>query len=85
MTAQAYYGYDASASLPTTLQILNGELPANSEKVEVSVIPGLHYRYSGGGMVIAQQVLVDVFAKPFPDIMRELVFEPLGMTHSTYQ
>lgn len=84
MTGQAYYGYDVSAPLPTTIQVLNGELPANSEKVEVNVIPGLHYRYSGGGMVVAQQVLVDVLAKPFPDIMRELVFEPLGMTHSTY-
>lgn len=85
MTAQGYYGYDISASLPTTIQVLNGELPANSEKVEVNVIPGLHYRYSGGGMVVAQQVLVDMLGKPFPKIMRELVLEPLGMTNSTYQ
>ena len=84
-TAQAYYGYDASATLPTTIQVLNGEFPANSEKVEVNIIPGLHYRYSGGGMVIGQQVLVDTLQKSFPEIMRELVFEPLGMTHSTYQ
>lgn len=84
-TVQGFYGYDASATLPTTVQILNGEFPANSKKVEVSIIPGLHYRYSGGGMVIGQQVLVDTLHKSFPDIMRELVFEPLGMTHSTYQ
>ncbi|MBE9100937.1 serine hydrolase [Vacuolonema iberomarrocanum] len=84
-TAQGYYGYDASATLPTTLQVLKGEFPANSEKVEVNILPGLHYRYSGGGMVVGQQVLVDLLQKPFPDIMRELVFEPLGMTHSTYQ
>jgi CubicO group peptidase (beta-lactamase class C family) len=85
MTAQSYYGYDISASIPTTIQVLNGEFPANSEKVEVTVIPGLHYRYSGGAMVVGQQVLVDVLQKPFPDIMRELVFEPLGMNNSTYQ
>jgi CubicO group peptidase (beta-lactamase class C family) len=85
MTGQGYYGYDVSAALPTTIQVLNGELPANSEKVEVNIIPGLHYRYSGGGMVVAQQVLVDVLAKPFPEIMRELMFKPLGMTHSTYE
>lgn len=35
-------------------------------------------------MVVAQQVLVDVLAKPFPEIMCELVFNPLKMTHSTY-
>lgn len=85
MTAQGYYGYHVSASLPTTVQVLNGELPANSEKVEVNIIPGLNYRYSGGGMVVAQQILVDVLGKPFPEIMRELVLEPLGMINSTYQ
>ncbi|MBD2100173.1 serine hydrolase [Leptolyngbya sp. FACHB-261] len=84
-TAQSYYGYHVSSPLPTTLQVLNGELPANSEKVEVNIIPGLNYRYSGGGMTIAQQVLVDVLGKPFPEIMCELVLEPLGMTNSTYQ
>lgn len=85
MTAQSYYGYHVSAPLPTTIQVLNGELPANSERVEVNVIPGLNYRYSGGGMMVAQQVLVDMLGKPFPEIMRELVLEPSGMTSSTYQ
>ncbi|HEY9667789.1 MAG TPA: serine hydrolase, partial [Coleofasciculaceae cyanobacterium] len=84
-TAQSYYGYHVSAPLPTTIQVLNGELPANSERVEVNIIPGLNYRYSGGGMTVAQQVLVDVLEKPFPEIMCELVLEQLGMTNSTYQ
>ncbi|MEO1145454.1 MAG: serine hydrolase domain-containing protein [Cyanobacteria bacterium J06638_22] len=84
-TAQGYYGYDASATLPTTLQVLKGEFPANSEKVEVNILPGLHYRYSGGGMVVGQQVLVDLLQKPFPDIMRELVFEPLGSERRLFQ
>ena len=36
-------------------------------------------------MTVAQQVLVDVLGKPFPEIMHELVLEPLGMNNSTYQ
>ncbi|ESA33694.1 beta-lactamase [Leptolyngbya sp. Heron Island J] len=83
-TVSGYYGYKVSMPLPTTVQILNGELPANSEKVVVNVIPGLNYRYSGGGMVIAQQVLMDVMDKRFPEMMRDLVFAPLGMENSTY-
>ncbi|WP_348257005.1 serine hydrolase domain-containing protein [Leptolyngbya sp. PL-A3] len=67
------------------VQVLNGEPPANTNKVEVNIIPGSHHRYSGGGTTIAQQVLVDVLDKPFPKIMRELVLDPLGMTNSTYQ
>ncbi|MDF5709595.1 MAG: serine hydrolase [Nostoc sp. S4] len=85
LTVHGFRGYLNSDPLPTTVQILNGEPPANTDKVEVNIIPGLHYRYSGGGTTIAQQLLVDVLDKPFPEIMRELVLEPLGMTNSTYQ
>ncbi len=85
LTVHGFSGYSNSALLPTTVQVLNGEPPANSDRVEVNIIPGLHYRYSGGGTTIAQQILVDLLSKPFPEIMRELVLDPLGMTNSTYQ
>ncbi|MBD3886489.1 beta-lactamase family protein [Phormidium tenue FACHB-886] len=85
LTVHGFPGYRNSELLPTTVQVLNGEPPANTDKVEVNIIPGLHHRYSGGGTTIAQQVLVDVLGKPFPEIMRELVLDPLGMTNSTYQ
>jgi CubicO group peptidase (beta-lactamase class C family) len=85
LTVHGFPDYRNSEPLPTTAQILNGEPPANTDKVEVNIIPGLHHRYSGGGTTIAQQVLVDVLGKPFPEIMRELVLDPLGMTNSTYQ
>jgi CubicO group peptidase (beta-lactamase class C family) len=45
----------------------------------------LQYRYSGGGTTVAQQLLVDVLGKPFPEIMRKLVFKPLEMNDSTYE
>jgi len=85
LTIHGFGGYPKSTPLPTLIQILNGEPPANTEKVEVNIIPGLHFRYSGGGMTVAQQVLVDLLGQPFPEIMHELVLEPLGMTNSTYQ
>ena len=85
LTVHGFPGYSTSAPLPTLVQVLNCEPPANTDKVEVNIIPGLHYRYSGGGTTVAQQALVDVLGKPFPEIMRELVLEPLGMTNSTYQ
>ncbi|MBW4686237.1 MAG: serine hydrolase [Komarekiella atlantica HA4396-MV6] len=85
LTVHGFPGYLNSELLPTTVQVLNGEPPANTEKVEVNIIPGLHYRYSGGGITVAQQILVDLLGKPFPEIMHELVLDPLGMTNSTYQ
>lgn len=53
--------------------------------MERDLLPGLNYRYSGGGIMVAQQVLVDLLGKSFPEIMRELVLEPMGMQNSTYQ
>ena len=85
LTVHGFPGYRNSEPLPTTVEVLNGEPPANTDKVEVNIIPGLHHRYSGGGTTIAQQVLVDVLKQPFPEIMRELVLDSLGMTNSTYQ
>jgi len=78
-------GYLASEPLPTTVQILDGEKPANNEPVRVDRTPGKEFRYSGGGYVAVQLLLMDVTHKSFPELMHDLVFEPLGMTHSTFE
>jgi CubicO group peptidase (beta-lactamase class C family) len=84
LTIHGFPGYLASESLPTVTQILNGEPPANTEKVEVNILPGLQFRYSGGGTTVAQQAVVDLQGKSFPEIMHELVLAPLELTDSTY-
>jgi CubicO group peptidase (beta-lactamase class C family) len=35
--------------------------------------------------LIIQQILIDVTGEPFPDLMQELVLQPLHMVHSTFQ
>lgn len=85
LTVDGFRGYQVSEPLPSVVQILNGEPPANSAKIEVNILPGLQYRYSGGGTTVAQQLLVDVLGKSFPEIMRELVLEPLKMDDSTFE
>ena len=35
--------------------------------------------------MIIQQILIDVTGEPFPDLMQELVLQPLHMVHSTFQ
>jgi CubicO group peptidase (beta-lactamase class C family) len=51
----------------------------------VNILPGTQLRYSGGGITVAQQLIVDVLGQPFPKIMRDLVLDPLDMKHSTYE
>ena len=85
LTVHGFPGYQASEKLPTVKQVLNGEGPANTPRVEVNILPGTQFRYSGGGTTVAQQALADFLKKPFPQIMDKLVIQPLGLTNSTYQ
>ena len=43
------------------------------------------WRYSGGGYTVMQLLLSDVVGQPFPQLMRELLLDPIGMRASTYQ
>ncbi len=85
LTVHGFPGYASDEPIPTVVQILNGEKPANTDPIRVDVLPGTLWRYSGGGYMILQTLLSDVTGKPFPQIMRELVLTPAGMTHSTYE
>ncbi len=84
LTVHGFPGYQTSEPIPSLTQILNGEAPANTAKVEVNILPGLQARYSGGGTLVVQLLLEEVLGKPFPDIMQEVVLDPLGLTDSTF-
>lgn len=84
LTVHGFLGYAAGLPVPTTVQVLEGEKPANSVPVRVNVTPGSLWRYSGGGITAMQLLMSDVTGKPFPALMRELVLNKLGMKHSTY-
>jgi CubicO group peptidase (beta-lactamase class C family) len=79
-----YPGYEAGAPLPTALQVLDGLKPARTAPIRVARAPGSVFQYSGGGYLIVQQLLCDATSQPFPDLMQSLIFQPLGMTHSSF-
>jgi CubicO group peptidase (beta-lactamase class C family) len=85
LTVHGFPGYAADAQMPTLVQVLNGEKPANTEAIRVEALPGTAWNYSGGGYTIMQQLMIDVAKKPFPEILRQLVLDPAGMRHSTYE
>jgi len=85
LTVHFFPGYAVGEPLPTLPQILDGVRPANTAPVRVDFVPGTRWRYSGGAVVIEQQLMIDVTGKPFPQIMRETVFDKLNMTDSTYE
>jgi len=78
-------GYHPKDPLPTVVQILNGEKPSNTGKVFMERPPFSAIKYSGGGTVVVQLALTDVIGRPFPQILREWVLDPLGMTNSAFE
>ncbi|MDQ3880469.1 MAG: beta-lactamase family protein [Chloroflexota bacterium] len=79
-----YPGYAVGEPVPSLVQILNGEPPANTPPVVVELDPGAEPRYSGSHYSVVQQLIVDVAGRPFEDVVRELVLEPIGMSFSGY-
>jgi CubicO group peptidase (beta-lactamase class C family) len=78
-------GYDVDAKIPTVVQVLNGEKPANTPAVRVEMVPGTKYQYSGGGVTIEQLLMTEVSGKPFPALLRETVLDKIGMNDSSYE
>lgn len=85
LTVHGFAGYAADAKIPGTTQVLDGTPPANSAAIRVDIPPGSRFRYSGGGFVLAQQLLTDVTGTPLPKLLNDSVLAPLGMTRSTFQ
>ncbi|HWM93765.1 MAG TPA: serine hydrolase [Thermoanaerobaculia bacterium] len=85
LTVHGFPGYGVEERIPTVVEVLDGRPPANTPRVEVNILPGVQFRYAGGGTTVAQQLVTDILGKPFPQIMRELVLDPLDMKGSTYE
>ena len=85
LTVHGFRGYAQGEKIPTVQQVLDGEDPSNSDAIRVDIVPGTQYRYSGGGFTVMQYMLTELMNKPFPQIMREVVLDPLNMKLSTYE
>jgi CubicO group peptidase (beta-lactamase class C family) len=79
-----FSGYAEGSAIPTLLQVLNGEAPANSDPVQVVHVPGSQYSYSGGGMEVLQQMAEDVTGMPFRTYMEDNLLRNLGMNSSDF-
>jgi len=84
LNVHGFAGYDSGNRLPSAIQILNGEFPANSDAVRSLFPPGSRQEYSGGGTTISQLVLTDITGEKYENYLREQVLKPLGMLSSTF-
>lgn len=85
LTVHGFAGYGNQEEVPDVIQILNGQEPANSDRIYPFTVPGNRYSYSGGGYTVMQKMLIDISGKEFPEIMDQYVLSKIGMKSSTYQ
>jgi CubicO group peptidase (beta-lactamase class C family) len=78
-------GYAPGVPIPTLRQILDGVPPSNVRAVRLERAPLAGFEYSGGAVILQQLALMDAAGKPFAEIAREWVLDPLEMTNSTYE
>jgi CubicO group peptidase (beta-lactamase class C family) len=83
LTVSGFPGYVAGKPVPATVQILNGEPPANTPAVRSFEAPGT-YAYSGGGYTVAQLAIVEAGGRTYGPLLDDLVLRPAGMRHSTF-
>lgn len=78
-----YPGYGPGVTVPTLLQVMNGQLPATTPKIEISSGSRDHF-YSGAGFVLLQRMIEQQTGQTLSSYMVNEVFARLGMVHSTY-
>lgn len=85
LTVHGFAGYAYKEEVPTLVQVLNGEAPANSGRIFPMNTPGSEYSYSGGGYTVMQKMLTDITGLEFPDLMDQYVLSKIGMESSAYR
>jgi CubicO group peptidase (beta-lactamase class C family) len=82
-------GYASPAGLSPTVtlqQLLNADDGVDVDRAtSVTRVPGTAYRYANADYAILELLIVDVTQQPFPNLMRETILQPLGMTSSTFE
>ncbi len=77
-------GYARDSAHPSVLDVLRRTGATRSDTIRVTRLPGSAAAYSGGGYLVAQQVMTDATGQSFETLSTARLFEPLGLARSTY-
>ena len=80
----AIAGYHTDESVPTLIQVLNGTPPVKNDPIRINREVESELDISAGAYAIIQQMMIDVQGREFPELMNELVLQPLEMNNSNF-
>ncbi len=82
-----YSGFEAVTLAQSLEQSLTKAADADeglSGEVRVGIKPSSEFKYSGGGYTLLQLLVEEVSGQSFASYMKENIFVPFNMTHSSY-
>lgn len=80
-----YTGVSENEKVATLQEALNGLPPSHNRPVTISREPGKEFKYSGGGYLIVQQLIEDLYqGRTFSEIAENCFFKPLNMDNTTF-
>lgn len=82
-----YSGFETASQVQSIEQSLTKAADADegiSGEVRVGIKPGGEFKYSGGGYTLLQLLVEEVSGQSFISYMKENIFIPLNMLHSSY-
>jgi CubicO group peptidase (beta-lactamase class C family) len=85
LSVHGFRGYAKGETIPSVVQILNGEPPANNPAIRSQFEPDRKVQYSGGGTTISQLITMDITGQSYHAYMQEKILKPMGMTTSFYK
>ncbi|MBI3221405.1 MAG: beta-lactamase family protein [Bacteroidetes bacterium] len=83
-----YSGFETGTPVQSIEQSLTKAADADkgiSGEVRVGRKPGSEFKYSGGGYTLLQLLVEEVSGQSFAAYMKESIFTPLNMVHSSYE
>ena len=80
----AFYGLRRSDPAISLIDILEGRTSYNNRPSHVEKAPGTEFEYSDAGYCVLQLLLEEIFGKPFEDIAKVYIFDPLGLKHTFF-
>lgn len=82
LNVPGFPGFQRGDALPSLSDELEGR--GNTQPLRVDGKPGATFRYSGGGYLLLQKLLIDLTRRPINSVLGRNAIVPAGMTSSTF-
>ena len=79
-----FYGLRRNDPIVSLIEILEGKSSYNDRSARAEKEQGEEFEYSDAGYCVLQLMLEEITKKPYEDVAKEYIFEPLNLKHTFF-